>query len=379
MNIAFCLFKYFPFGGLQRDFMRIAKTCVARGHEVHVYTSSWEGEKETGLHIHLLPLIGKQNHTRNLSFANQVHAQRKKRHHDILVGFNKMPGLDIYYAADVCYQARVREKYNSWWYRLLPRYRQLQSMEKSIFAAGQTTRIILISKNQQKDFMHYYQTEAQRFHFVTPGIARDRIAPANAAEIRNGIRAQWQIKNKDSLLLMVGSGFKTKGLDRAIKGLAALPESLRQHAYLFVIGNDKPAAFQKLARQLHVSERVKFLGGRDDVANFLLAADVLVHPAYHENTGTVLLEAVVSGLPVLTVDACGYAHYIAEAKAGLVLATPFVQDKYNALLQHMLVSPEAQEWKQNALNFAQSADIYSLPEKTVDYIEQVGRERVSAS
>jgi UDP-glucose:(heptosyl)LPS alpha-1,3-glucosyltransferase len=379
MNIAFCLFKYFPFGGLQRDFIRIAKACVARGHEVHVYTSSWEGEKETGLHIHLLPLIGKQNHTRNLSFANQVHAQRKKRHHDILVGFNKMPGLDIYYAADVCYQARVREKYNSWWYRLLPRYRQLQSMEKSIFAAGQTTRIILISKNQQKEFMHYYHTEAQRFHFVTPGIARDRIAPANAAEIRNGIRAQWQIKNKDSLLLMVGSGFKTKGLDRAIKSLAALPESLRQHAYLFVIGNDKPAAFQKLAQQLHVSERVKFLGGRNDVANFLLAADVLVHPAYHENTGTVLLEAVVSGLPVLTVDACGYAHYIAEAKAGLVLAAPFVQDKYNALLQHMLVSPEAHEWKQNALNFAHSADIYSLPEKTVDYIEQVGRERVSAS
>jgi hypothetical protein len=44
---------------------------------------------------------------------------------------------------------------------------------------------------------------------------------------------------------------------------------------------------------------------------FLLGADLLIHPAYNENTGTVLLEAVVAGLPVLTTAVCGYAHYIA--------------------------------------------------------------------
>ncbi|STI71723.1 UDP-glucose:(heptosyl) LPS alpha-1,3-glucosyltransferase [Escherichia coli] len=39
MIVAFCLYKYFPFGGLQRDFMRIAQTVAARGHHVRVYTS----------------------------------------------------------------------------------------------------------------------------------------------------------------------------------------------------------------------------------------------------------------------------------------------------------------------------------------------------
>ncbi|TNT46264.1 glycosyltransferase family 4 protein, partial [Escherichia coli] len=38
MIVAFCLYKYFPFGGLQRDFMRIASTVAARGHHVRVYT-----------------------------------------------------------------------------------------------------------------------------------------------------------------------------------------------------------------------------------------------------------------------------------------------------------------------------------------------------
>ena len=40
MIVAFCLYKYFPFGGLQRDFMRIASTVAARGHHVRVYTQS---------------------------------------------------------------------------------------------------------------------------------------------------------------------------------------------------------------------------------------------------------------------------------------------------------------------------------------------------
>ena len=44
MIVAFCLYKYFPFGGLQRDFMRIASTVATRGHHVRVYTQSWEGD-----------------------------------------------------------------------------------------------------------------------------------------------------------------------------------------------------------------------------------------------------------------------------------------------------------------------------------------------
>ena len=38
MQLAFVLYKYFPFGGLQRDFMRIALECQKRGHQIRVYT-----------------------------------------------------------------------------------------------------------------------------------------------------------------------------------------------------------------------------------------------------------------------------------------------------------------------------------------------------
>lgn len=376
MNLAFCLFHYFPYGGLQRDFLRIARACKSRGHEVHVYTMSWEGNLEADLHVHIIPVQGHQNHVRNYLFAENVKTELAKHKYDLVVGFNKMPYLDVYYAADVCFQSRARQRHGLL-YRLLPRYKQLVALEQAIFAPGQTTEIMLIAERQQKEFIQHYQTEEHRFHLLPPGIDRDRIAPSNAHQIRDAVRSQHHVKHDDILLLLVGSGFKTKGLDRAIRGLAALPASIREITHLFVIGDDKSQPFKRLAEKLKVSEQVQFLGGRSDVPHFLLAADLLVHPAYHENTGTVLLEAVVSGLPVLTVDICGYAHYIQEAHAGVVLPSPFKQAAFNSMLQKMLLSPEVHEWKQNGLAFAKHADIYGLPDKTADLIEKVGRQRVS--
>ena len=127
----------------------------------------------------------------------------------------------------------------------------------------------------------------------------------------------------------------------------------------------------KLAQKLDVDKQVHFLGGRSDVPHFLLAADLLVHPAYHENTGTVLLEAVISGLPVLTTDVCGYAHYLTEANAGIVLPSPFEQGAFNTALQKMLLSPNRSQWQKNGLAFA-NIQTLSLPEKTADLIEKVG-------
>jgi UDP-glucose:(heptosyl)LPS alpha-1,3-glucosyltransferase len=376
MKLAFCLFKYFPYGGLQRDFMRIAETCRQRGHRIHVYTMEWEGKIPPDFNLHLIAARGLQNHTRNKQFTRLVKRHLEKEKFDVVIGFNKMPYLDLYYAADVCYLARIHEK-RGLYYRLLPRYRQLALFEEAVFGRGQATEILLISRNEQQKFIQHYQTEQKRLHLLPPGIAKDRIAPLEAEDIRAQVRVANHIAEDDILLLLVGSGFKTKGLDRAILSLSSLPSTLKNRTHLFVIGKDQPDFFLKLAKRLQVDQQLHFLGGRNDVPHFLLASDLLLHPAYHENTGTVLLEAIVSGLPVLTVDCCGYAHYVTEAKAGVVLRSPFQQAELNEQLQKMILSSERTSWRQNGLSFAKDADIYSMPDKTADFIEYVGRKRVS--
>src|SRR5687768_15799277 len=125
MHFAFCLFKFFPFGGLERDFLRIAQTCLARGHRIDVYTSHWEGQPEPGLTVKLISARGWQNHSAKLDYIRKVTKAMRKKSYDAVVGFNKMPGLDIYYAADICFQARVSQTSHPW-YRWLPRYRCYQ-------------------------------------------------------------------------------------------------------------------------------------------------------------------------------------------------------------------------------------------------------------
>jgi len=370
MQLAFCLYKYFPFGGLQRDFLRIAKECTHRGHTVDVYTMEWDGEKNSGLNIHVLPVSGWQNHKRACNFVKEFSKAITQKKYDLVVGFNKMPGLDVYFAADTCYQAKARKKHGIF-YRLTPRYRHLVHYENAVFTKNAKTKILLISPFQKNEFIHFYQTPEQRFYFLPPGIARDRLAPDNAAEIRAETRREFGIHENDFLLLMVGSGFKTKGLDRVIAGFAALPDELKKRSKLFIIGKDHAELYEKQAAQLGITEYIRFLGGRYDVPRLFLAGDLLLHPAYSENTGTVLLEAVASGLPVLTTDNCGYAHYIEEANAGMVLPSPFQQKQFNQTIQNMLLSPERSTWHLNGITFAKQADIYNLAEHAVDIIEAI--------
>ena len=360
MKLAFVLFRYFPFGGLQRDCLRIARVALARGHTVHIFTMAWEGPSEPDLQVTLVPTHGLQNHTRILSFAKTLPVVLAPHHFDRVIGFNKLPGLDFYYAADTCFKARIKREH-SLLIRLLPRYRTLLTLEKAIFKPTAKTHILLLCEKQKQEFIHWYNTPTKRLFLLPPGIARDRL--------NTDIPTSRSSENHQ--VLFIGSGFHTKGLDRAIEALAALPHALRQKTKLTVLGSDTPDVFIHQAKNLHLEKQVEFMGGRFDVPAFLQAADLLIHPARNENTGTVLLEALAAGVPVLTTEVCGYAHYVKKAKAGIVLDAPFRQKALNMALQNMLSSPDPLKLRHSALNFARTADIYSLPEHATDLIESL--------
>lgn len=368
LQLAFCLYKYFPFGGLQRDFLRIALACQAAGAAVRVYALSWQGEAPAGFELVIVPVRSWSNARRYAKFSAWVARDLAARPVDRVVGFNKMPGLDVYFAADACYEEKARSLRHPL-YRLSGRYRHFAAYERAVFAPASPTQILLIAPAQQAVFQQYYATPAARFHVLPPGIARDRRAPANAAEIRAGFRREFGLADDDFLLLQVGSGFKTKGLDRSLLALAHLPASLRERTRLMAIGQDEPSGFRRMAAGLGLAERVAILAGRSDIPRFLLGADLLIHPAYNENTGTVLLEALVAGLPVLCTAVCGYAPYVDAAQGGQVLPEPFAQGALDSALAAIMANaPLRRSWQQKALAWAATADIYSNAERAAAVI-----------
>ena len=369
MKIAFCLFKYFPFGGQQRNFLKIAKTCISRGHQVDVYTASWQREIPEGLNVALLPVSGITNHKRRESLAKKFNHIISNKSYDAVVGFIKMPGLDVYYAADTCYAAKARER--SIFYRLTGHCRSYLRFEKAVFDRNSTTEILLLSEHEKPVFKEFYDTPDHRFHLLPPGISMNCLAPANAADIRNQLRRELEIGPQTHVVLLVGSGFKTKGVDRAIRAVSALPSALRKQTILLVVGKGKALPFRWLAWRLGVAGQVFFLQGREDILRFYLAADLLLHPAYLENTGTVLIEAMAAGLPVLATAVCGFCNHVERAGAGTIVPSPFEQDMLNQHLVQMLTSDKQAQWQQNGKAYVASTDVFSRAERAADIIEKV--------
>ena len=102
-----------------------------------------------------------------------------------------------------------------------------------------------------------------------------------------------------------------------------------------------------------------------------MAADLLLHPAYRENTGTVLIEAMAAGLPVLATDVCGFSYHIEYAGAGEIVPSPFRQETLNQLLVYMLTSEKKKQWQHNGRAYIAKTDVFSRAEKATDVIEKV--------
>ncbi|MGP1931150.1 MAG: glycosyltransferase family 4 protein [Arsenophonus sp. ET-YP4-MAG3] len=368
MEIAFCLYKYFPFGGLQRDFIRILNICQKKGHKIRVYTMTWDGEIPTNINIIIIQVKSHTNHGRNEAFYHQVKMHLIQHPIDIVIGFNKMPGLDIYYAADICYAERV-EKEKGLFYKLTKRYKHYIAYEKAVFNEENQIKLFMLTQDQINDYKKHYKTPDERFYLLPPWIDYSKKYDQQIIAAKSIYRKKNSILKDQFLLLQIGSDFKRKGIDRTLKSIASLPYIIRNKIILMVIGQSNSIRYQCLSKKLGIHKQILFFKGRNDITELMAAADILIHPAYQEAAGIVLIEAIVAGLPIITTEICGYAFYVKKANCGIVIDEPYKQENLNnALITSLTNKSLLNKWIKSARHFADTQDLYSLPEKAVDII-----------
>lgn len=354
------------------DFRRIARECLARGHRVIVYTRCWEGEHISGSELRIIHASGISNHALALSFEKRAWESIVRDVPDVVMGFNRMRDLDIYFAADNCFAVENGTR-AGWVKRLLSdRYRVYEAMERSVFAEGRRTQILYLTARQREDFIRVYNTEQERLLLLPPGIEADFHRPENKMEverIRKSVRCEFGIAPDELLLLQVCSSFNTKGVDRTLKGLASLPRKWQQLRML-VVGRENSTRFSTLACRLGVASQVIFAGGRDDIVRLMLSADLMVHPARKEAAGTVLIEALATGLPIVTTANCGYENYVREA-GSLVLPEPFEQAALNIALPVALEKLSA--LREATVVYGRQSDFFRRTALAVDRIEEAAQ------
>ena len=173
-------------------------------------------------------------------------------------------------------------------------------------------KVVAISERVRRQLKQYYNVPDERIVTIPNGINLSRFNPENARS-RSAVRRSFGIPQDVPLLLFVGSQYRLKGLEFAIKALV----EMETQAMLLVVGADVAAPFKRLAEQLGVSDRVIFAGARSDLPTIYPAADAFVFPTLYETFALVCLEAMASGLPVLASPVGGIEDYLRDGENGL--------------------------------------------------------------
>ncbi|MFN3244366.1 MAG: glycosyltransferase family 4 protein [Planctomycetota bacterium] len=369
MNVALTLFRYFPHGGMQRDLVATARALQRRGHTVQVFCHALAGERPEGLDIEVLDVGGTSNHGRARRFATAFAARRARQRVDVVIGFDKMPGLDLYFAADVCFVDRTAQR--PWPYRLTPRHRTFRALEQGVFGDG-GAHVLLLSERERRPYQQAYGTPDHRFTLLPPGVARDRRAGPDAAERRARCRGTFGFADDTCVLLMLASNYRLKGLMRVLDAMRALPAGARDEVHLLAVGEGPSRRWTRAIARRGLQQRCTLLPGRDDVPDLLQAADLLVHPARRDNTGTAIAEALVAGLPVLCTDGCGYATHVEASGAGRVVMDAAIGSERAPLAEPlaMLMASDRDQLRRAALRYTETVDMHRMHERIVDEVER---------
>lgn len=369
-KVAVSVYRYFPYGGLQKDMLNTVQALVKRGMDVTIFCMSWESnEIPEGVQVRRLRFRGLTHARKARKFDLALARVLKKRNFDLHLSFNKVSGADCYFVDDLPF---ARGKI-SWWKRLFSsRYRIYSQMERQVFGKNSSSaEIFCLTPEQKKRYQSIYSTSEQRFTILPPGIdERFRNGAASRELRREAMRKELKLKDDDVALMMIGSAFYGKGVDRAIAAMNALPSEILKHCKLFVVGRNDHERLDKFARRCGVDDRVFFLDARNDIPELLSAADLLVNPARSDAAGIVLLEALCCGTPVLCTGNCGYAKVVGDA-GGVVLSHPFRQTKFNRALKLLLSMPgQLDELQQSAAVWQVSEEFFSRYEVMADIIEK---------
>jgi UDP-glucose:(heptosyl)LPS alpha-1,3-glucosyltransferase len=363
LRIALVIFRLAPAGGLEQHCLRLAAVLTRRGCAVTLITTRAPASA-TDAAVDLIPAGGRTNHDRLAAFAAGA-ARAAAGRFEVTVAFHAIPGFDVIFCADPSRASPDPLK------RWLPRYATYARLEREAFAPHRLGRALLLSSAQLEAFAHNTGSPRDRLTLLPPTVDRLRATPPTPAA-RAAARTKLGLGGGEAAWLWISLQAKTKGLDRALAALAARPD-----ARLLVCGLD-PASrggmqMRRLAERLGIGGRVGWLGFTDDagLADTMAAADLLVHPSRADVTGTVILEAMANGLPVITTALCGYAEHVTAAGAGIVLPEPFQPADLTAALR--AAPAQAKAWSANALAYTQRDDLFSGLERAADLIVGAAR------
>ncbi len=311
-------------GGAETTVQHLARGLAAAGHQVTVYGSeaAETARAALGPEVGYVPVPVWPGKTgRLLSYALGARRLLKRAGSQVVFSLERTLSPRVYRAGDGCHREwlELRTPFLSPAARALQGlslfHRVLLALEARLFTDPGLRRVIANSQLVQEEIIRHYRLDPQRLAVIYNGLDRRRFRPLEEpqrAALRAGLGAP-----AGPIVLFAGSGFGRKGLTYLLEAFGGLRH---KEAVLWVVGKGEPASYQRQARRLGAAARLKFWGPQADLAPFYQAATVLALPTIYDPCSNVVLEALGSGLPVITTAANGAAEFLRPGGRGAVLA-----------------------------------------------------------
>ncbi len=322
MKLALIRQRFTGFGGAELYVSQLARRLKNRGHDVHILAREWPADDASGLVFHRIKGSGGPTFIRLRSFARAVARLVEEGDYDLVHSFERTYSQDIFRAGDGCHKEwlerrkRMRGPIHGWLDRINPRHRAFLDLETRMFSDARLKIVLANSRQGREEIIRHYGLPQNKIRVVYNGLDQKKFHPGLAELHRTSVRHKLGLTPDEPAALFVGSGYARKGLGELIRALPECPVKL------LVVGQDRAGPYQRLADQTGVKEKVIFLGPRSDVERLYGTVDIFVLPSWYEPFSNACLEALASGLPVVTTKETGAAEIIREGVNGYSVSLP---------------------------------------------------------
>ncbi len=313
-------------GGVEQWTFGFARWLVGAGHEVHVVARSVsKSVEQLGVLAH--PVDAPRS---RLALAAAIETRLRRLRLDVVHDTGTGWLADVFqphggsrFAAqrqNLQYLSRGMRLPKLWASRWLPRYREFAKLAARQYGNRQCL-FLPLSRMVANDMQRLHGVRPEQMRIIYNGVDTERFTPDVNDQHRSRIRQQLGIDVDEVLLLIVAHNHRLKG----VPALVAATRRLRNEGCAVrtvVVGGRvrQKGAWSTVAREDR--PQVQFLGSIDDPRPYYAAADVYVQPTFYDPCSLVVLEALATGLPVVTTRFNGAGELITPGVQGHVLDDP---------------------------------------------------------
>jgi len=294
-----------------------ARFLVGNGFEVDIYSEKTDPDlaRSVGASPVIVKPFGLTDYQKRRSFALKVQNAVEKMKYDLVIGNGGLLKQDVVFLHNLVHRAN----------ELIPgeskkKVDTVGRLHAEFLSTGSFRLLIANSNMMKNDLMSRYKIPDNRIVTVYPGNDLCRFSAEKRIESREKARQELGVAEEEILAGLITSGnFEKRGLTPFFKAINLIPDQKISAFKFLVVGKENRFSSYLFDLKQSARDRVIHISQEKSIEKLFYALDLYVLPAYIEEFGLVIQEAMACGLPVITTRNVGASELLPPEQVSYIL------------------------------------------------------------